>query len=106
MIVLVALLAGCGWTNRQKTMAVVVTAALAVDWHQTHDVISGCTEINPVIGSCGENAPINLYFPMVMMTILFAADRLPEFRELLLGGLIGVEGSTIWRNQSLGHGPF
>lgn len=94
------LLAGCGWTTRQKALGIVTTGLLVIDWKQTYTVTGRCTEANPVLGPCGERFPVDAYFPMVIMTTLFAAHLLPTWREVLLGAVSGAEGATVWDNAT------
>lgn len=81
-------------------MGVAATTLLVLDWKQTYAITGRCTESNPVLGECGQRFPVTAYFPMVIMTTLFAAEMTKEWREVLLGGMIGVQGATVWDNAT------
>jgi hypothetical protein len=97
------LVAACNWSNRQRVMAAATVAVLAIDWHQTHEVVRMCDETNPIIGECGDSVPVNVYFPLAIATVLVLADRLPKWREPLLGTVFGVQLATVRYNQVLGY---
>jgi hypothetical protein len=100
LLCVVVLLVGCGWTPRQKLMGATMTTLLVVDWKQTYTITGRCTEDNPVLGDCGQRFPVTAYFPMVIMTALFAAELTPAWREVLMGAVIGAQGATVWDNAT------
>lgn len=93
-------LAGClSPSQRTTALALASTATLAADWAQTRGITARCTELNPVLGRCGERFPVDLYFPLVILGHLFLAAQLPPpWQEAFLAGMAGVEGATVWRN--------
>ncbi len=94
-------LVGCGWTPKHVAGAAVSTALLAADWYQTRGITRDCLELNPVIGRCGENVPVDIYFPVVMLTQVALAHAVgADWRPVLLGAVAGAEGATVWSNWS------
>lgn len=82
LALVLTLLAGCGWTTRQKAMATTATALLAIDWKQTYTITRRCTEGNPLLGNCGQNIPVEAYFSMVIITMLGGGPKSPAMPDL------------------------
>jgi hypothetical protein len=96
-----ALAAGCAsWTPRQAALATLSTALLVTDWQQTHSITTRCLELNPVIGACGENIPVNVYFPAVIAASLAVGHIAGDWRDTFFGALAGAEAVTVWTNAS------
>lgn len=99
-LVLLAALGGClSPAQRTTALAIAATGVTIVDWHQTRDITRNCTELNPVIGPCGERVPVDVYFPVVLSGALMLAAALGgTWGDAVLAGLAGAELSTIWSN--------
>jgi hypothetical protein len=62
-------------------------------------ITENCSEINPVIGECGERVSPHLYFPVVMVGFMVVSRLLPEsYRTAFQGALFGGELATTWDN--------
>jgi hypothetical protein len=99
---LIGLLLACTPTQRRAALAVTSTTFLAADWAQTANITRDCSELNPVLGRCGERVPVHLYFPTIIVGHLALAVLLPEWSETILGGMAGAEAATVWSNWASG----
>jgi hypothetical protein len=100
-LILLLLLSGCpgDWRRRDTLLEAGSIGLTVLDWQQTRDITKNCTEINPVIGECGQRLNMHVYFvAVVALEILAARLADPDNRTLLHGAWIGVEGATTWRN--------
>lgn len=99
------ILALCGVTGclspaqRTTGLAMAAVTTLAIDWHQTRAITRNCNELNPIIGPCGERVSVDLYFPLVIAgTLVLAAALDRPWGDMVLAGVAGAEGATIWSN--------
>lgn len=98
-IFLGAQLGGCTHAQRTTALSLASTSLLVVDWQQTTDVPMTCTELNPIIGKCGERVPVDTYFPVAIGAHLAVGLLLPRrWREIWFATVAGAEASTVWSN--------
>lgn len=71
---------------------------MAADMYQTSIGTARCWEDNPIIGNCGQNVPVGIYFPITTAATLFASYYMNEWRSPFLGVITGVEVKTIYYN--------
>lgn len=100
LVIVAALSTGClSPAQRTTGLAMAAVTTLAIDWHQTHDITRRCNELNPVLGPCGERFPVDVYFPLVIAgTLVLAAVLDRTWGDMVLAGVAGAEGATIWSN--------
>lgn len=92
---------GCTATGRQVALTFTTVGTLTLDWMQTRDITRNCSELNPVLGECGQNFPVDVYFPLVIVGTLAAAAAFPKWSDVILGAMTGAEASTVWRNWAV-----
>lgn len=100
-LVLLLALSSCApnWSKKDAIGQAAVLAITTVDWWQTHQITDNCTEVNPIIGKCGQRMDVDLYFMGVMMISVIVADRLPpHWRDVFQGAWIGAEAATVINN--------
>lgn len=105
-IVALVLTAGCHHWSRRDTIAELgFASATTLDWAQTRGITQQCLEENPLLGACGENLAVGVYFPSMMLVHLAVAAVLPPRWRLAWQALaIGAEVNQVWRNQANGYG--
>lgn len=98
--VLSLVLSSCGgWHAQDTVLEAGFVAATALDWHQTLTITKYCNEINPIIGDCGQNVSLNVYFPVVIALHVLASAIIPRsWRPIWQGISIGGEGGTVLSN--------
>jgi hypothetical protein len=103
LVLVFALLAGCGgWTKRDTLAELGFATITADDWRQTRTITRHCDEINPLIGPCGENLPVDGYFPAaILLHAAISAALPPRWRTLWQGVTIGAELNQVWRNHQI-----
>ncbi len=70
------------------------------DWSQTGSIVRNCSEINPIIGECGQRMNMHAYFMSVLLIEIIASRLLPtEWRSTFHGAWIGVEATTVYDNS-------
>lgn len=96
-------LGGCGgWSKRDTIAELGFAAVTAEDWRETRTITSFCNETNPVLGPCGENMPVDLYFPVaIALHAAVAAMLPPKWRLLWQGVAIGAELNQVWSNYAM-----
>lgn len=101
-LILLALASCSTWTHKDTALEAAFVAVTAIDWHQTETITSRCSELNPIIGKCGDGVPVNLYFPLVIAAHIVIAAVLPAgwFRGTFQGVTLGVEATTTYWNHS------
>jgi hypothetical protein len=99
-LLLLACLAGCSnWRARDTVLETTLIGLTVVDWHQTKDITARCSEINPIIGECGQRMNMHVYFVSVIALEMIVGRLLsPSWRSVLHGAWIGAEGATVWDN--------
>lgn len=98
-VVLAISLAACTPVQRVAVLMTTSTTLIALDWYQTQDIVKGCTELNPVLGECGERIPPSVYFPVVILTHVSVGLALPgHARTAWFSTIIGAQASTTWGN--------
>lgn len=102
-VILTILINGCGaWSTGNIAMEGAYGASMVYDWHQTVSITHNCSEINPVIGRCGDRVPPWAYFPLAMMVHISAVSMLKGgYRTAFQGIFLGIEMSTIFWNANL-----
>jgi hypothetical protein len=96
---IVALAACTSWRPQHVALESAFVVATAIDWHQTETYTAHCTESNPVLGSCGQHIPVDLYFPLVIAAHLtFAALIDGDYRTAWAAFGAGVESQQVWSN--------
>jgi hypothetical protein len=97
---MVSLMGCAGWTKSDVALETTFVATAAVDWHQSTGIVDDCRELNPVIGSCGDVVPLSVYFPVLVALHVVIAAALPRrWRGIFQGVTIGIEATTIYRNE-------
>ncbi len=101
-LALVAALAGCSWNTRDRVLGAAATTFLFADWMQTRTgATPHCLELNPIIGACGERVHPDVYFPLVILGNLVAAELMgSDWRPVALGAMTGAEAATVWANEA------
>lgn len=99
-LVLCLVLASCArWTTGDTVLQAAVITTTAIDWQQTVWITDECREINPVIGRCGENIPVHVYFPVVIVASTAIAVVLPKrWRNMFQAFVLGMEATTTYSN--------
>lgn len=98
-------LAGCpsNWRKLDTAAELAAVTTTVMDWSQTRRIVAACDEENPIIGGCGENVNVDLYFTAMVVTEAVASRILSgSWRTLFQGAWIGVEGKTVGRNMRNG----
>lgn len=105
---LLLLLVGCpgDWTRGDTAREAALLGTTLIDWHQTRSVVvPNCSEQNPILGSCGQNVDVDMYFAGSIALEMVVVRVLPHrYREAAHWVLIGVEADTVWRNYGCGDG--
>ena len=96
------------WTNTDTMLQAGVGVGLLLDYLQTRKIVKDGTEANPIIGNRGQRVRPEIYFPATFLASALAAKYLPpDWRHALQGGLIGLQGSTVYHNWAdFGRNPF
>ncbi len=98
-------LAGCErWTKQDTALELAFAGTAGIDWKQTVTITGECSEMNPMIGRCGNVVPANIYFPMAIVAHAVIAAALPRtWRTVFQSFTVGVEASTVVANQLAGY---
>lgn len=92
-------LAACSPAQRTAGLSAASTSLLVVDAYQTRINVEHCKEGNPVIGLCGEGAPVGQYFATVILMHLAIGAALPErWRRTWFGSVSTAEAFAIANN--------
>lgn len=99
--------AGRAWSRTDWTIGATVVVASAADWRQTRDITRHCDEINPIMGTCGQRVPVDLYFPAFAAAMLVAAHVVPSgpWRTAVLAAFAGSELTYVYSNMMQGEWP-
>ncbi len=88
-----------GWHAQDTALEAGFVATAVLDWHQTQTIVKLCNEDNPVLGECGQNVSVNVYFPVVIALHILASALVPRsWRPIWQGMSIGGEGGTVYSN--------
>lgn len=101
-LVLVLSLCACpgNWRARDTVLEGGLIGLTVVDWHQTKDITRNCSEINPIIGECGQRVNMHVYFISVLILEVITSRLLPpEWRSPFQAAWIGVEATTVYDNS-------
>lgn len=91
------------WSVRDVALESAFVATEIVDYQQTRVITGQCREANPVIGACGQNAPINLFFPLMVLANVAVADLLPGWwRTSFQVATTAVEARVVEYNYAAG----
>jgi hypothetical protein len=95
-----------GWTKRDTLGELSYVTVATMDWQQTRTITQDCDETNPIIGRCGQNVPMDVYFPVTTVAHVLVSAVLPKgwWRTSWQSLTVGVEVSTVWSNYHLGYG--
>lgn len=98
-----ALLSACAPGPRTAALATTATTLVVMDWAQTRRITAACQEQNPIIGKCGENVPLALYFPVALAATLTGLGLRDGWRDAWFGVIVGAEASTVVSNWAAGY---
>ncbi len=92
------------WTLNDTLMETATLAMLAIDYHQTKQVVADGREGNPIIGLKGENISPDAYFLTVASAQLVLALVLPQpYRRISQLVVIVVQADAVSANWSAGY---
>jgi hypothetical protein len=93
------------WNSTDTGLQAAFGLTMLGDYLQTRKITRAGKEINPIIGSRGQNVPPSVYFPATMALHTAAMRALPRpYRNIAQGLSIGFEGGVVGRNAKLGWG--
>ena len=97
---------GCGHLGQVRAHDVALETGMAivvaVDAHQTMAFTGSCLELNPVIGRCGDNVPVPLYFLGALALHATVSLLLPDrWRTGFQALTLGVQTHAVYRNSRL-----
>lgn len=95
------LLGACpgNWRARDTVLESTAVVLTVVDWQQTKSITANCSEINPIIGKCGQRMNMHAYFISVLILEVVVSRLLPtDWRSTFHGVWIGVEATTVYDN--------
>lgn len=91
--------------NKAIALEVAYVALHCIDWHQTLEISDHperYTENNPCLGKHPSNRRVNVWFGITLPLHVLAVIFLPEYRDLIQGIGIGIEGGMVMNNKNLG----
>lgn len=95
------------WRPRDTAMASAFVLEEVVDLVQTQAITRDCAEGNPVLGRCGENLSVDLYFPVVVgANLLIGALLEGWWRTGFQGASIAVQAQVLAANWRAGYAPW
>lgn len=104
---ILTLLIGCShYSKADNIVAGTFITANVIDWMQTNEAIrcGDYREANPIIGSCGENVPTYIYFPVTTTAILIGTYLLPrDWHSPVLGVITGIQVHNVYGNYKVMH---
>ncbi len=105
LIILSLCLGACGgWTRKDTLLEIANAGVTAVDWHQTEKIVYFCQEQNPIIGVCGDRAPVDIYMPSMILVHAGISMLLPpKYRTLWQAVSLGIESETVYSNYASGY---
>ena len=103
--VMALLLGSCvSWTRADVQREGAFGTLMATDMMQTLTITEECSEINPIIGNCGQNVNPLIYFPITMALHVLVMHLLPpNWRSSFQYISIGAELSTVVTNEMNGY---
>lgn len=108
-LVIVAVLASCATllpTREEEKFAIgeaVFQIPAAIDEMQTLTITAECRENNPIIGKCGQNMSVGVYFFTASVLHIAVSWALPpKWRRWWQGLTAGGEISIVWNNHGDG----
>ena len=98
------------WDQQEIQLGVLATTAYVLDWRTTRDMTKryndGYAEGGPVVrtlfGSRPSTNQINMYFTVLIPTVLFTANSFPEHRKQILTTVIVAETLVALNNKRIG----
>jgi hypothetical protein len=107
LIAALALTSACAsWRPSHYAAEGAFVAVTLLDWSQTRGITHDCIESNPIIGKCGERAPLAFYFPVTLALHWAVSALLPaRARGWWQGVSLGVESEVVVTNWMGGYQP-
>lgn len=99
--VLLLTLAACpsDWSKRDTLLEGAAITVTIIDWKQSRRYARDCTELNPIIGECGERMGVDAYFLSAILVEGIVSRLLPtHWRPAFQGVWLGAEGATVIGN--------
>lgn len=94
------------WTRTDTALEATFAAEMAVDTYQTGAIVDACREVNPVIGSCNDRVPYQVYQPVMLLAHAVVSYMLPpNWRRIWQGITVGVEGHQVFVNAEVALHP-
>jgi hypothetical protein len=93
------------WEPEDKKLLIATEVLLLADWAQTRQTAKNpdkYQENNVVLGKHPSVGRVNTYFAASMLGTYLIAKHYPEHRTVFLGGLLVLEGITVYSNKMIG----